>query len=55
MNPSLPINDIQLAFTDEGSVTPTILLIHGHPFNRTMWRPQVEFLQKLTCRSVALF
>lgn len=45
MNYSFQINDIKLAFTDEGSGAPAILLIHGHPFNRTMWRPQVEFLR----------
>lgn len=26
---------------------PTILFIHGHPFDRSMWRPQVEHLTAL--------
>ncbi|WP_046727699.1 alpha/beta fold hydrolase [Streptomyces humi] len=33
-----------LAYDDKGpcSATPTpLLLIHGHPFDRTMWRPQL--------------
>jgi pimeloyl-ACP methyl ester carboxylesterase len=30
-----------LAYDDEGSGEP-LVLIHGHPFNRSMWRPQVE-------------
>lgn len=30
-----------LAYDDYGSGFP-LVLIHGHPFNRSMWRPQVE-------------
>ena len=38
------INGVELAYTDVGE-GPSILLVHGHPFNRTMWQPQVEFLR----------
>jgi pimeloyl-ACP methyl ester carboxylesterase len=48
---SMPENDIQVAFSDEGSGAPTVLLIHGHPFNRTLWRPQIEFL-RTRCRVI---
>lgn len=27
---------------DDGGNAGTLLLVHGHPFERTMWRPQVE-------------
>lgn len=30
------INNIQLVYDDEGS-GPAIVLVHGYPFNRTMW------------------
>lgn len=30
-----------IAYDDTGEGLP-VVLIHGHPFNRTMWRPQVE-------------
>jgi pimeloyl-ACP methyl ester carboxylesterase len=34
---------MSLAFDDEGPRGPdALLLIHGHPFNRSMWRPQVD-------------
>ena len=33
-----------LAYDDFGSGFP-LVLIHGHPFNRSMWRPQVEEFQ----------
>lgn len=41
----LPINDVHLAFSDTGSGSRAVLLIHGHPFDRTMWQPQLEFLR----------
>lgn len=37
------INDIQMAYTDAGSGDP-VVLIHGYPFNRTLWTEQVEAL-----------
>lgn len=33
-----------LAYDDCGSGFP-LVLIHGHPFNRSMWKPQVEAFQ----------
>src|SRR5688500_3631349 len=32
---------MELAFDDEGA-GPALVLVHGHPFNRSMWRPQIE-------------
>ena len=39
------IRGIEIAFDDEGSGAPVVLL-HGYPFNRTMWREQVESLKR---------
>ncbi len=41
----LSIDDIDLSYSDEGSSPRTVLLIHGHPFNRSMWTPQLERLK----------
>ncbi len=37
------INDITLAYEDHGS-GPAVLLIHGFPLCRLMWRPQIRAL-----------
>ncbi len=34
---------MEMAYDDEGAGQP-VLLVHGHPFNRSMWRPQVRWL-----------
>jgi 3-oxoadipate enol-lactonase len=34
---------VELAFDDAGT-GPCVLLIHGHPFDRSLWQPQVEVL-----------
>jgi 3-oxoadipate enol-lactonase len=35
---------LRVSYDDAGSGN-AVLFIHGHPFNRTMWRPQVESLR----------
>jgi len=35
------LNGISIGYDDEGSGEP-LVLVHGHPFDRTLWRPQVE-------------
>ncbi|HZN09692.1 MAG TPA: alpha/beta hydrolase [Pyrinomonadaceae bacterium] len=40
---SIRINDINLAYTDVGT-GPPIVLIHGYPFNRSLWTEQTEAL-----------
>ena len=37
------VDDIQLAYTDTGLGQPVVLL-HGYPFNRTLWSEQVSAL-----------
>jgi len=39
------LHGIDLAFDDFGAGPRAVLLIHGHPFNRTMWAPQAELLR----------
>ena len=45
------LNDIQIAYTDTGIGRP-VVLIHGYPFNRSLWNEQVEALSS-TCRVIA--
>ncbi|MFD7660134.1 alpha/beta fold hydrolase [Actinosynnema sp. NPDC059797] len=44
------VNGIDVAYDDKGGGTP-VVLVHGHPFNRSMWAPQVERFTG-TCRLV---
>lgn len=43
--PSLDVRGISIAYEDAGD-GPAVLLIHGHPFDHTMWRPQIEALAR---------
>jgi len=36
-------NNIDLAYLDAGS-GPAVVLVHGHPFDHTMWQPQIDLL-----------
>ena len=36
------VNGIRIAYDLVGDGPDTLLLVHGHPFNRSMWRPQLE-------------
>ena len=40
------INGVNLFYSDEGNHTRNLLLIHGHPFNHIMWRPQTEYFSE---------
>lgn len=40
-------DDLDLSYSVSGAGNPTsIVLIHGFPFSREMWKPQVEFLEQ---------
>jgi len=41
--PSTKLNNTEIAYDDQGS-GPAIVLIHGYPFNRSMWTEQVQSL-----------
>jgi 3-oxoadipate enol-lactonase len=40
----IQIDDIQLAYDDAGS-GPAVILLHGYPFNRSMWHEQIAALR----------
>src|SRR5258706_11858222 len=42
----------QLAQLDAGS-GPAVVLLHGYPFDRSMWRAQIDFLSALGYRVIA--
>ena len=42
---SRSIGEIEISYVDAGK-GPAVVLIHGHPFDATMWNPQVELLSK---------
>ena len=46
------IGGVDVAYDDTGSGEPFVL-VHGHPFDRSMWRPQVEHLGLAGWRVVA--
>jgi 3-oxoadipate enol-lactonase len=41
--PLVKINDIQMAYSDTGAGRP-VVLIHGYPFNRSLWNEQIAAL-----------
>src|SRR5215204_5187146 len=43
MSSSIRINNIKLAYTDTGAGHP-VVLIHGYPFNRSLWTEQIPVL-----------
>lgn len=40
---SATVREISIRYDDTGTGTP-VVLVHGHPFDRTMWREQVDRL-----------
>ena len=49
---TVSVGGITVGYDDEGSGDP-LVLVHGHPFNRSMWRPQVEQFSRAGWRVVA--
>jgi len=41
----IEIDNLKIAYTDAGSGRP-VVLIHGYPFNRSLWNEQVEVLSR---------
>jgi 3-oxoadipate enol-lactonase len=42
---SVQIDNIEMAYTDVGAGRP-VVLIHGYPFNRSLWNEQIEVLSQ---------
>jgi pimeloyl-ACP methyl ester carboxylesterase len=40
------VNGITVAYEDVGEGDNVLVLVHGHPFNRTMWQPQMEHFNR---------
>lgn len=52
--PTVELSDIRLAYDTINDEAPnTVLLVHGHPFDRSMWAPQMQGLKGLNWRVVA--
>jgi 3-oxoadipate enol-lactonase len=49
----IDLNGIAVAYEDEGTSADVIVLVHGHPFNRSMWRPQFAALTAAGWRAIA--
>ena len=49
---TVPVDGITVGYDDEGGGEP-LVLIHGHPFDRSMWRPQVEAFSRAGWRVIA--
>ena len=47
------INGITIGYDDDGTGDDVLVLVHGHPFDRTMWRPQVEHFSTAGWRVIA--
>jgi pimeloyl-ACP methyl ester carboxylesterase len=47
------LDGITVAFDRRGDGPRTLLLIHGHPFNRSMWEPQLDAVATKGWRVVA--
>jgi pimeloyl-ACP methyl ester carboxylesterase len=51
---SLTVNGISIRYDDRGPADGTpVVLIHGHPFNRSLWAPQANALAQAGYRVVA--
>ncbi|WP_020416810.1 alpha/beta fold hydrolase [Amycolatopsis sp. ATCC 39116] len=43
---------IEIGYDDKGS-GPALVLVHGHPFDRSMWRPQLDHFSERGWRVIA--
>ncbi len=49
----IEVNGVRLAYSDTGSGSPVVLLVHGFPLNRSMWDPQIGSLRAAGARVIA--
>ncbi|TWT12627.1 alpha/beta fold hydrolase [Reyranella sp. CPCC 100927] len=43
---TVTLNGITIGYDDTGTGDNTLLLVHGHPFDRSMWQPQCEAMSR---------
>lgn len=48
----MSLSGIELAYSDIGS-GPAVILLHGYPFDRSMWRKQIDFFSASGFRAIA--
>ena len=48
----MKVNGIDVTYTDQGTGA-SLVLVHGHPFDHTMWAPQIEAFAGTDWRVVA--
>jgi len=44
-NLSIPVNNFHLSYDDVGEGFIPIIFLHGYPFDKTMWKGQLDFLK----------
>lgn len=49
----ISLRGIDVAYDDAGSGPDAVLLVHGHPFDRSMWAPQVDAIVAAGWRAIA--
>jgi 3-oxoadipate enol-lactonase len=42
--PTVRVNNVRIAYNDQGRGDPPVILVHGFPLDKRMWEPQVEAL-----------
>jgi len=51
---TMDVNGVRIAYEDAGEGSaPPLLLVHGHPFNRSMWAPQIAHVVRRGRRVIA--
>ncbi|MFB9904565.1 alpha/beta fold hydrolase [Allokutzneria oryzae] len=50
---TVTLGGITFGYDDLGEGEQALVLVHGHPFDRSMWRPQVEHFSSLGRRVIA--
>ncbi|HKU98847.1 MAG TPA: alpha/beta hydrolase [Vineibacter sp.] len=43
---TVALNDITIGYDDAGAGANTLVLVHGHPFDRSMWQPQRDSVSR---------
>jgi len=44
-NLTIPVNNFHLSYDDVGEGRTPIIFLHGYPFDKSMWQPQLDILQ----------